>query len=69
MNDPIAHACGTFDTARTQPIRVCASALPLSQRMPGMSNGTSLSPVPCSSGRTLPSSGAKVDRIDGATER
>ena len=59
-----------FDTERNQPMRVCASASPFSQRRLGISNGTSTR-TPC---RARPAarafgSGTKIDRMVGATLR
>ena len=58
-----------FDTERNQPIRVCAIALPFSQRTFGISNGMSAKPMPYSIGSWSPSSGLKVERNEGATLR
>ena len=64
----MAQARGTFDTARNQPMRVRAIAWPFSQETLAISKGISTWPMPDSMANCCPLSGAKVDRIEGATE-
>ena len=67
--DWTAKPCGMFETERNQPMRVCASASPFSQRRLGISNGLSTKPMPSSIGTSCLASAVKVDRIVGATLR
>ena len=67
--DCTAKARGMLDSARNQPIRVCAAAAGFSQRTLGMSNGRSISPMPSSNGACSFAPAAKVEAIVGAALR
>src|SRR4029077_7523175 len=68
-NDWTAKACGTLDTDRNQPIRVCATASGFSMRRLGMSYGMLIRPMPCSNGASCLGSGPNSETMLGATLR
>ncbi len=58
-----------FDTARYQPMRVCAAASGFSTRMLGTANGTLASPMPSSIGDSVFGSGMNSAISVGPTLR
>ncbi len=67
--DCIANACGMLFTERNQPIRVFATASPVSSRRLGTLNGVSIRPRPSSRALSRFGSGMKLDMSDGETLR
>ena len=67
--DCTAKARGIFETARNQPMRVCAAASGFSHCILAISNGISISPMPSSNGASCTALAANVEAMVGATLR